>query len=144
MTATMSDRRLVIAGRILSGLAILALALDAGGKLIAPTAMIANSPPLGVPADVSLYRMIGGILAIGVALYAWPRTALLGAILLTAFLGGAVAINVRAQMPLFGNTLFGVYIALFVWGGLYLRDPRLRALFDARSNPTAPEEGERR
>lgn len=57
-----------------------------------------------------------------------PRTAFLGAILLTAYLGGAVATHVRISSPLFSHVLFGVYLALFVWGGLWLRDPRLRAL----------------
>lgn len=118
----------VWAGRALSGLAFLFLAVDAGGKLIAPAAMIAHSPPLGLPADPALYRMIGGILAICTALYAWPRTALLGAILLTGFLGGAVAVNVRAEMPLLTNTLFGIYLGAIVWGGLSLRDPRVRVL----------------
>ena len=124
--------RTIVAGRMLSGLAILALALDAGGKLVAPATMIANSPPLGLAPDPGLYRLIGAILAACVALYAWPRTALLGAVLLTGFLGGAVAVNLRAGMPLLSNTLFGVYLGLFVWGGLYLRDPRLRALFAGR------------
>lgn len=63
------------------------------------------------------------------ALYAWPRTALLGAILLTAYLGGAVATHVRIGSPLFSHVFFGIYLGLFVWGGLWLRDPRLRALF---------------
>ncbi len=120
--------RAVWAGRALSGLAILFLAVDAGGKLIAPDVMIAHSPPLGLPADSGLYRMIGTILAVCTVLYAWPRTALLGAVLLTGFLGGAVAMNVRAEMPLVTNTLFGIYVGAMVWGGLWLRDPRVRAL----------------
>ena len=121
-------RRAVRAGRVLSGLAIVLLAVDAGGKLIAPDAMIAHSPPLGLPADPGLYRLLGAILALCTALYAWPRTALLGAVLLTGFLGGAVAVNVRADMPLVTNTMFGVYLGALVWGGLWLRDPRVRAL----------------
>ena len=120
--------RTVIAGRTLSGLAILFLAADALGKLIAPDLMIANTPPLGLPADPALYRLLGDILAVCTALYAWPRTAFLGAVMLTGYLGGAIAVNVRAEMPLVSNTLFGVYVALFVWGGLYLRNPALRAL----------------
>lgn len=116
------------AGRILGGLVVVALAADAAGKLIAPQAMIDHSPPLGLPADPALYRTIGAILAGCLALHVWPRTAVLGAVLLTGFLGGAVAINVRAQMPLFGNTLFGVYIGILLWAGLWLRDERVRAL----------------
>ncbi|QNA86264.1 DoxX family protein [Sphingomonas sp. So64.6b] len=115
-------------GRVLSGLAILALGLDAAFKLAAPQLMIDNSPPLGLAPDPGLYRTIGSILLVGVVLYAWPRTAFLGALLITAFLGGAVAVNLRAGMPLFSNTLFGVYLGLVVWGGLWLRDPRVRAL----------------
>lgn len=124
---TRVDRGL-IAGRILSGLAITFLALDAGGKLIAPALMIANSPPLGIPADIGFYRLLGTILAICTALYAWPRTAFLGAILLTGYLGGAVASHLRVGSPLLGFTLFGVYLGLVVWGGLYLRNPTLRSL----------------
>ncbi len=125
---TAATARTVWAGRALSGLAVLFLAVDAGGKLIAPDLMIAHSPPLGLPADPGLYRMIGAILAVCTALYALPRTALLGAVLLTGFLGGAVAMNVRAEMPLVTNTLFGIYLGAMVWGGLLLRDPRVRAL----------------
>jgi hypothetical protein len=115
-------------GRILSGLAILALGMDAAFKLAAPQLMIDNSPPLGLAPDPGLYRTIGTILLVSVVLYAWPRTAFLGALLITAFLGGAVAVNLRAGMPLFSNTLFGVYIGLIAWAGLWLRDPRVRGL----------------
>jgi hypothetical protein len=127
LPAPRADRK-VVAGRILSGIVILFLGADALGKLIAPDLMIANSPPLGLPADPDLYRLLGAVLAICTALYTWPRTAFIGAVLLTGYLGGAIAMNVRADMPLFANTLFGAYLALFVWGGLYLRDPRLRAV----------------
>jgi hypothetical protein len=128
MVMLRSASRTVWAGRVLSGLAVLMLGADAAGKLIAPDLMIANSPPLGLPADAGLYRLIGGILAFCTLLYAWPRTAVIGAILLTGFLGGAVAVNLRAQMPLVSNTLFGVYLGAVVWGGLLLRDSRARAL----------------
>jgi hypothetical protein len=115
-------------GWALSGLAIAFLALDAGGKLLAPEMMIANSPPLGIPADPGFYRELGLILAVCTALYAWPRTAFLGAILLTGYLGGAVATQLRVGSPLLSHTLFGIYLGLFVWGGLWLREPRLRSL----------------
>jgi hypothetical protein len=120
--------RTVWAGRVLSGVAILFLAMDAGGKLIAPDLMIANSPPLGLPATAEFMRLLGTILALCTILYAIPRTATLGAILLTGYLGGAVATHLRAGSPLLGFTLFGVYLGLIVWGGLWLRDPRVRAL----------------
>jgi len=116
-------------GWALSGLAIAFLALDAGGKLLAPETMIANSPPLGIPADPSFYRELGLILAVCTSFYAWPRSAFLGAILLTGYIGGAVATQLRVGSPLLSHTLFGVYLGLFVWGGLWLREPRLRSLF---------------
>jgi hypothetical protein len=128
MTDLSNDRRALWGGRVLSGLAILFFAMDAGGKLIAPEVMIANSPPLGMPADPAFYRLLGGILLVCTMLYAWPRTAFLGAVLVTGYLGGAVASHLRVGSPLFGFTLFGVYLGIIVWGGLWLRDPRVRAL----------------
>lgn len=116
------------AGRTLSGLVLLFMAMDAGGKLIAPDLMIAHSPPLGLPADAGFMRLLGTILLGCTLLYAWPRTAFLGAVLLTGYLGGAVATHLRVGSPLFGFTLFGVYLGIMLWGGLWLRDPRVRAL----------------
>lgn len=123
-----APRRWIRAGRVLSGLAILAFAMDAGGKLFAPELMIANSPPLGLPADSGFYRLIGAILAVCTVLYAWPRTAVLGAVLLTGYLGGAVLAHLRVDSPLFTFTLVGVYLGAIVWAGLWLRDARVRAL----------------
>ena len=120
-------RRLLGLG--LSGLTVALLAADAAGKLLVPDLMIANTPPLSLPADPGFYRLLGAILAISVVLYALPRTALLGAVLLTGYLGGAVAIHLRVGDPLFSATLFGVYLGIMAWCGLWLRDPRLRALF---------------
>ena len=128
-TSSTHTSRQVIVGRVLSGLVILALTFDAGGKLLFPNAMIATSPPTGLPADIGFYRLLGTILAVSVALYAWPRTCFLGAILLTGYLGGAIATNLRVAMPLFTFTLVGFYLGLLVWGGLWLRDARLRVLF---------------
>ena len=122
----------LVAGRVLSGLVVLALAADAGGKLIAPATMIANSPPLGLPADPTFYRLLGAILAVCTALYAWPRTATLGAILVTGYLGGAGATHLRVGSPLLGYTLFGVYVGIAAWAGLWLLDPRLHALLPLR------------
>jgi hypothetical protein len=112
----------------LSGLTVALLDADAAGKLLVPDLMIANTPPLGLPADPDFYRLLGAILAIGVALYALPRTALLGAVVLTGYLGGAVAIHLRVGDPLFSGTLFGVYLGIMAWCGLWLRDPRVRVL----------------
>jgi hypothetical protein len=95
--------------------------------------MAAYSPPqLRIPMDADFYRLLGTILAFCTALYAVPRTAFLGAVLLTAYLGGAVATHLSAGSPLLSNTLFGVYLGLAVWGGLWLRDPRIRALLPLR------------
>ena len=124
----MSQPKSVIAGRVLSGLVILFLAMDAGGKLFAPEAMIANSPPIGLPADPSFYRLLGIILAAATVLYAWPRTAFLGAVLLTGYLGGAIACHLRVGSPLASHTLFGMYVGVILWAGLWLRDDRVRAL----------------
>jgi hypothetical protein len=72
---------------------------------------------------------LGLLLLVCTALYLYPRTAVLGAVLVTAFLGGTVATHLRVGNPLFTHTLFGVYLALFLWGGLWLRDAGLRGLF---------------
>jgi hypothetical protein len=128
-----SRDRGVTAERVLSGLLALALAADATGKLIARAAMIANSPPLGLPTDPGFYRLLGVILAACTALYAWPRTAVLGAILVTGYLGGAVATHLRVGSPLLGFTLLGVYVGIAAWAGLWLRDPRLRRVLPLRA-----------
>jgi hypothetical protein len=90
------------------------------------------SAALGWPTDAATTRGLGLLLLAATLLYAWPRTALLGAILLTGYLGGAVAAHARIGSPLFSHTLFGVYIGLAVWGGLWLRDSRIRALLPIR------------
>lgn len=115
-------------GLALTILVGLLLAMDAGGKLFAPAQMIANSPPIGLPAEEAFHRMLGVILAVCLALYLVPRTALLGAILLTGYLGGAVAIHLRAGSPTFSHTLFGVYLGVMVWAALWCRHPALRRL----------------
>jgi hypothetical protein len=121
--------RSVNLGWLLSGLAILFLGTDAAAKIVLPGMMAAYTPPqLHIPKDVGFYRLLGSILAVSTTLYAIPRSAVLGAILLTGYLGGAIATNLLAGSPLVTNTLFGVYLGLAVWGGLYLRDPRLRDL----------------
>ena len=121
------------AGWVLSSVAILLLGADAGAKLLVPAMMAAYTPPqLHIPTDPGFYRLLGTILALCTALYAIPRTAVLGAMLLTAYLGGAVATHLSAGSPLISNTLFGVYLGLATWGGLWLREPRLRALMPLR------------
>jgi hypothetical protein len=116
-------------GRVLSTLAVLFLLFDAVGKLIMPAPVAQAFVRLGFP--TSLGVGIGILLLICTLLYAIPRTAILGAVLLTAFLGGAVAIQMRAGSPLF-ETDFPVLFGILVWAGIYLRDNRLRKLIPLR------------
>ena len=115
-------------GRILSGLVVLFLLSDAGMKLANLPVVVEATGALGWPVDRATLLLLAVLLLVSTLLYALPRTAILGAILLTGYLGGAIATHVRIGSPLFSHVLFGVYLALFVWGGLWLRDPRLRAL----------------
>jgi hypothetical protein len=115
-----------IIGWILSILAILFLLFDIFGKLTKPEAVIKGTIDLGYPE--SLITPIGVILLICTLLYVIPRTAILGAVLLTGYLGGAIASNMRIESPLFSHVLFPIYFAIFIWGGLYLRSASLRNL----------------
>lgn len=127
---TVTTKPMLWTGRILTALAALFLLFDGITHVmqVAPVAEAMNQ--LGYPANLAL--TIGIIQLICLLLYLVPPTSLLGAILLTAYLGGAVATNLRIGAPLFSNILFPVYVGLFIWGGLYLRDERLRALFPLR------------
>ena len=118
------------AGRIMSGLVVLFLVFDGAIKLIPLDIVITTSQELGIP--TYLARTLGVMTLVGTLLYAWPRTSVLGAILLTGYLGGAIYVHVRIGSPLFSHTLFGVYLGLLIWGGLWLRDERLRSLFPVR------------
>lgn len=117
-------------GRVLSGAAIAFLVFDAAIKLVPLQVVIETTAALGFPPELA--RTLGVLTLACAALYAWPRTAVLGAILLTGYLGGAIAIHLRIGNPLFSHTLFGVYLGLMAWAGLYLRDPRLQALIPFR------------
>jgi hypothetical protein len=135
-TATISTTALW-AGRILSGLVILFLLVDGAMKLIPLDVVVEASAKLGIPA--SLARTLGVLTLVSTILYAIPRTATLGAILLTGYLGGAIATHLRIGSPLFSHVLFGAYLGLMVWGGLYLRDGRVRALIPlSRARPVPP------
>ena len=114
------------AGRILSGIVVAFLLLDALGKLLQLAPVVQGTLELGYAEAVVV--PLGVLLLVGVVLYAIPRTSLVGAIYLTAFLGGAIATHLRVGSPLATHVLFGVYVAAFVWGGLALRNPRLVAL----------------
>jgi hypothetical protein len=114
------------AGRVMSALAILFLLFDAVGKLLRLAPFVEGTTQLGYPASAVLG--IGIIELLCLVGYLIPRTAILGAVLLTGYLGGAVATHVRVGSPLFTHTLFPIYVGVLIWEGLYLRDPRLRAL----------------
>jgi hypothetical protein len=110
----------------LSGVAIAFFLLDAAMKLLALPMVLQASAAIGFQGEI-LVRELGIILLLCTLLYAAPPTATLGAILLTGYLGGAVAAHLRVSDPLFTHVLFGVYVGVLVWGGLYLRDTKLRA-----------------
>ena len=119
-------------GRVLSGLFVLfMLAASIAPKfLMADMVAEQSMTPLGWPAKYLL--LIGLIELACVVLYVIPRTSLFGSVLMTGLLGGAIATNLRVENPLFSHTLFGVYLGLFMWGGLWLRNASLRAVFPFR------------
>ena len=129
-TSQSNSKAMTRTGWTMSGLVILFMLFDAFGKLIVLTPVVDATRQLGYP--IELIRPLGAIALACTLLYAIPRTAMLGAILLTGFLGGAVASHLRLGDPLFSHVLFGVYVGLLAWGGLYLRDARLRALMPLR------------
>jgi hypothetical protein len=130
MEPPVTDRKMLIAGWVVSGLVGAFLAVSASFKFFTPDIVRETMGGLGWPAHHDL--MIGIIETVCVVLYLVPRTAVLGAILETALLGGAIATNVRVDNPLFSHELFGVYLGVMVWGGLWLRDARVRALLPLR------------
>jgi hypothetical protein len=114
-------------GFAMSALVVLFLLMDAGMKLAAIQPVLEAGQQIGFP-GAAMARKLGALLLVCTLLYVYPRTSLLGAILVTAYLGGAVATHVRLGNPLFSHVLFGVYVGVLMWGGLLLREPRLRAL----------------
>jgi len=114
------------AGRIVSALVVLMLLADSVAKIVKVAPVLKAQAELGFPYYLTVG--IGFVLLICTCVYAIPRTSILGAILLTGFLGGAVAVKLRIGDSLFGQILFPVYIGVMVWGGLFLREHRLRAL----------------
>lgn len=119
-------------GRILSGLVIVFLLMDGVIKLVPVAAVTDTMRQLGYSGSVDQARGLGVLTLLCGVLYAVPRTSVLGAILLTGLLGGAIATHLRVDSPLFSHLLFGLYIGLMAWAGLYLRDPALRALLPVR------------
>jgi hypothetical protein len=118
------------AGVIVTGLPVLFLLFDSVIKLMQIQPVKDSFTQLGYP--LSLAPIIGTIELVCLALYLLPRTSVLGAILLTGYLGGAVATHVRVGSPLLSHVLFPTYIGLLLWTGLYLRESRLRALVPLR------------
>ncbi len=114
------------AGRIFSALPILLLLFDGMAKVMRLAPVLEGTAKLGYP--LGIVAPLGFTLLACTLLYAVPRTSVLGAILLTGYLGGAVATHVRVGDPLFTHVLFPTYVAAMVWGGLFLREARLRAL----------------
>jgi hypothetical protein len=118
------------AGYIISGIPALFLLLDAIGKFVMPAPVVEGTQQLGYSVNVIL--PLGIVLLMCTILYIIPRTSILGAILLTGYLGGAVTTHVRIDNPLFTHVLFPVYLGIFLWLGLFLREPRLRMLVPLR------------
>lgn len=122
------DPRLVMTGRAMSMLVILfLLAASVAPKLAGAAVATESLRSLGWDPRHTL--LIGLIELACVILYAVPRTSVLGAIVTTGLLGGAIATQVRVNSPLFSHSLFGLYLGLLLWGGLWLRNPALRAIF---------------
>ena len=113
-------------GRVLSGLVIVFLLFDGAIKLVPWPVVTETMDRMGYGSSETLARSLGIITIVSTVLYSVPPTSILGAILLTGYLGGAMASHVRIDSPLFTHTLFGFYLGLMLWGGLWLRDPSLR------------------
>ena len=117
-------------GRTLSTLAVLFLIFDAALKVMKLPVAVEGTVQLGYPEGAVVG--IGIVELVCVAIYVIPRTSILGAILLTGYLGGAIATHVRVGNPLFTHMLFPIYVAALIWGGLLLREDRLRTLIPFR------------
>ena len=120
-----------VAGWTISGIVIAFMLMDATMKLLALPIVIETSASLGFVGE-NTARTLGMLLLICTVLYAVPRTAVLGAILLTGYLGGAVAAHLRVGSPLLTHVLFGIYVGVLTWGGLWLRDARVRSFVASR------------
>lgn len=129
MNAAVTSKKMLWTGRVLSGLAVAFLLFDAIIKFfmdkLPPEALKAGE---ALQWPIELMPTVGTILLVCTVLYAIPRTSLLGAVLLTGYLGGAIASHLRVGNPLFTHTLFPIYIAVFIWLGLYLRSAKFREL----------------
>jgi hypothetical protein len=131
MTVASSAKKRSIAGYVLTGLVAAFLTFDTVMKLLQIAPAVQGTTELGYPAGTVV--VIGAIELVCLVLYLIPPTSVLGALLLTGYLGGAIATHVRVGSPLPTHTLFPIYVALMVWGGLYLRESRLRELLPFRT-----------
>ena len=125
-------------GRVMAGLAVLFLLVD-GGMKAAHALPIQEGDPNLLGFQPEAMPTIGWILLVCTAIYLVPRLSLLGAVLLTGYLGGAIACHVRVDNPLFSHTLFPTYVAALIWGGLLLRRPGLSLLLPPREKVAARE-----
>jgi hypothetical protein len=116
-------------GRVLTGLTVLFMLFDAYGKLAKPSYVADAFVRLGLP--MSMSTTIGTLLLVSTVLYAIPRTAVLGAVLLTGFLGGAISVQMRAGTTTF-EQVFPVIFGILMWGGIYLRECGLRRVFPVK------------
>jgi DoxX-like family len=130
-TTAPTSRAARLTGLVITGLVALFLLFDSVTKLLQLQAVVDATAQMGFP--VWTVPVIGGTLLVCLVLYLVPRTAVLGAVLLTGYLGGAVCAQLRIEAPLFANVLFPVYTGVLVWLGLYLRSAALRALVRAGS-----------
>jgi DoxX-like family len=119
-------------GRVLSGLVIVFMLFDGAIKLVPWPVVTETMDRIGYGSSETLARTLGVITMACTLLYAVPPTSIVGAILLTGYLGGAMASHLRIGSPLLSHTLFGLYLGLMVWGGLWLRDRNLRTLIPFR------------
>ena len=119
-------------GRIMSGFVIVFLMIDGAIKLVPWPIVTETMDQMGYGSSETLARSLGIITIVCTLLYSVPPTSILGAILLTGHLGGAMASHVRIDSPLFSHTLFGFYLGVMAWGGLWLRDPVIRNLIPFR------------
>ena len=131
MTVESSAKKRSTAGYVLTGLVAAFLTFDTVMKLLQLAPAVQGTTELGYPAGTVI--VIGVIELVCLVIYLVPRTSVLGALVLTGYLGGAIATHVRVGSPLPTHTLFPIYVALMVWGGLYLRESRLRELLPFRT-----------
>ena len=120
------SKAMIWTGRTMSGLVVLFMIFDVSIKYLDLPIVEQTGIPLGLPAHSA--RGLAVMETVILLIYVWPRTAVLGAVLITGLFGATMAIHWRVGDPLFSHILFGFYLALLAWGGLWLRDARLRAL----------------